>query len=59
MCGIEAHVCVLNSVMDLSEGGFDVFLVADAVSSQRYCVFLLGFDNTDQSSLLECFAFKL
>jgi nicotinamidase-related amidase len=35
LCGIEAHVCVQQSVFDLLEMGFDVFLPVDAISSQR------------------------
>ncbi len=34
VCGIEAHVCVLQSAMDLHDAGFQVFVVADAVSSR-------------------------
>jgi nicotinamidase-related amidase len=32
--GIEAHVCVYQTVQDLLEGGFEVSIVADAVSSR-------------------------
>jgi nicotinamidase-related amidase len=32
--GIEAHVAVLQSALDLHKAGFDVFVVADAVSSR-------------------------
>lgn len=32
--GIEAHVCVLQSAMDFKSQGFDVFVVADAISSR-------------------------
>ena len=34
VAGIEAHVCVLQSAIDLKDAGFDVFTVADAVSSR-------------------------
>jgi nicotinamidase-related amidase len=33
--GIEAHVCVLQSCIDLYNAGFGVFVVADAVSSRQ------------------------
>jgi nicotinamidase-related amidase len=32
--GIEAHVCVLQTAMDLKAAGFQVFAVADAMSSR-------------------------
>ncbi|MFK7792889.1 MAG: isochorismatase family protein [Devosiaceae bacterium] len=35
ICGVEAHVCVLQSALDLKGLGFDVFAVADAVSSRH------------------------
>ncbi|NUN93476.1 MAG: hydrolase [Verrucomicrobiae bacterium] len=35
LCGIEAHVCVQQTALDLLAEGFEVFLPADAVSSRR------------------------
>jgi nicotinamidase-related amidase len=34
LCGIEAHVCVSQTCLDLLDQGFRVFVVADAVSSR-------------------------
>lgn len=34
LCGIESHVCIYQTAMDLMEGGLEVMIVADAVSSR-------------------------
>lgn len=34
VAGIEAHVCVLQTAMDLANAGFGVFAVADAIGSR-------------------------
>jgi len=33
VCGIEAHICVLQSVLDLRAAGRDVFFCTDAISA--------------------------
>ena len=35
VCGVESHVCVQQTVLDLLENGFQVNLAGDAVSSRR------------------------
>ena len=35
ICGVEAHVCVLQTGLDLIDAGFQVFVVTDAVASRR------------------------
>ncbi|GBD42321.1 hypothetical protein HRbin39_01711 [bacterium HR39] len=35
LCGIEAHVCVLQTALDFAAEGLDVSVVADAVDSRR------------------------
>ncbi len=35
LCGVETHVCVQQTALDLLAGGHDVYLAADAVCSRR------------------------
>ncbi len=35
LCGMEAHVCVYQTGIDLLKAGFEVYLVTDAVCSRR------------------------
>ena len=34
LCGMEAHVCVLQTALDLAEAGYRVHVAADAVASR-------------------------
>jgi len=35
LCGIETHVCIFQTAVDLLERGYEVHVVVDGVSSQR------------------------
>jgi len=34
ICGVEAHICVLKTALDLLDEGYEVHLIADAISSR-------------------------
>lgn len=34
VCGMESHICVLQSIMDLQDAGYQTYLVSDCVSSR-------------------------
>ena len=35
ICGIEAHICVLQTALDLVEKGFEVFIVNESIGSRH------------------------
>ena len=35
LCGLETHVCILQTTLDMLENGLNVHIACDAVSSQR------------------------
>ena len=45
VCGIEAHVCVLQTTFDLLAAGFQVFVPADAVGSRSRLDWQIGLDR--------------
>ena len=48
VCGIESHVCVQQTVMDLLANGFQVNVAADAVSSRRELDYKIALDRMDK-----------
>jgi isochorismate hydrolase len=49
LCGIETHVCVLQTCLDLRTEGLEVFVVADAVSSRTSENHCLGLERMRQA----------
>jgi nicotinamidase-related amidase len=45
LCGMETHVCVLQTALDLRQSGRDVFVVADAVGSRTESSRRLGLER--------------
>lgn len=35
VCGVEAHICVLQTALDLIEAGLNVFIPADCIGSRK------------------------
>lgn len=51
LAGAEAHVCVLQTALDLAKAGFGVFAVADAMSSRAPFSVPLALDRMRQSGI--------
>jgi nicotinamidase-related amidase len=51
VAGIEAHVCVLQTCIDLAAAGFGVFVVADAVSSRKATSVELALNRMDSNGV--------
>ena len=51
IAGIEAHVCVAQTAIDLAQAGFGVFVVADAVSSRAEASVSLALARMGQSGI--------
>jgi nicotinamidase-related amidase len=51
IAGIEAHVCVAQTAIDMAHAGFGVFVVADAVSSRAEVSVALALSRMGQSGI--------
>lgn len=52
LCGVEAHVCVMQSALDLREAGFSVFCAWDAISSRGEANKKIGWERMLQSGVV-------
>ncbi|WP_045105829.1 hydrolase [Legionella hackeliae] len=51
LIGIETHVCVLQTAIDLQEAGYSVFVVVDAVSSRSEIDYKYGLKRMKQAGI--------
>ncbi len=51
LCGIEAHVCVLQTAEELKTAGFEVFVVVDAVGSRSELDYKYGLKRMKQDGI--------
>jgi nicotinamidase-related amidase len=52
MCGNEAHVCVMQSALDLMEDGYQVFVPFDAISSRSESNKQIGWERMLRSGVV-------
>ena len=52
LCGIEAHVCVLQTALDLRAAGYEVFVPENAVCSQKKEDWRAALDRMNQSGII-------
>ena len=56
VCGLETHICVCQTAIDLAVHGFSVHVVADAVTSHTVELHKLGMERMRDSGILPCAA---
>ncbi len=56
LCGVETHICVSQTALDLTHLGYQVHVAADAVSSRTLEKHKLGMERLRDSGVLPCAA---
>ena len=56
VCGVETHICVSQTALDLVHHGYQVHVAADAVSSRTIEKHKLGMERMRDSGVLPCAA---
>lgn len=56
ICGVETHICVAQTALDLAHAGFQVHVAADAVSARTMEKHKLGMERIRDSAVLPCAA---
>ena len=56
LCGVETHICVAQTALDLVHLGYQTHVVADAVSARSVEKHKLGMERVRDSAVLPCAA---
>lgn len=56
LCGLETHICVSQTALDLAHLGYQVHVAADAVSSRTLETHKLGMERMRDCGILPCAA---
>jgi isochorismate hydrolase len=56
LCGVETHICVSQTALDLTQQGYQAHVAADAVSSRTLEKHKLGMERMRDSGVLPCAA---
>ena len=56
LCGVETHICVSQTALDLVANGYQAHVAADAVSSRTLEKHKLGMERLRDSAVLPCAA---
>ncbi len=56
LCGVETHICVAQTALDLVHGGYQIHVAADAVSARSLEKHKLGMERMRDSAVLPCAA---
>ena len=56
LCGVETHICIAQTALDLTAQGFQVHVAADAVSARNMEKHKLGMERLRDSGVLPCAA---
>ena len=56
LCGVETHICISQTALDLKANGFDPHVVADATSARTLEKHKLGMERIRDSDALPCAA---
>ena len=56
LCGVETHICVSQTALDLTQQGYQMHVAADAVSSRTLEKHKLGMERLRDSHVLPCAA---
>lgn len=52
LCGIESHICVLQTAMDLKAHGYQPYLITDCLSSRKPADHRMALERAKQEGIL-------